>query len=156
MGIEFAEFSLGPPQRSLLLGDCPQAVLSQGACSPGARWLRLLAALQWGHLCLISPAEGRGRGPRRPEGLKAFQRSERDPEVQKGRPAPPRLPGSPAGSRAETRARLPVLCCPGPSPLLWDPALPSSSCSSCGGRGPWEDSSSTWWSTWNAGWSPSR
>lgn len=68
-GIEFAEFSLGLPQFLLFLGDCPKAVplgfcllLTPGAYSLGGRWLRLLAALQWGHLCLISLRRKEGVG----------------------------------------------------------------------------------------------
>lgn len=45
-------------------------------CSLGRKWLKLLAALQWGHLCLISPGGKEGAGALKR--LKAFQSSERD------------------------------------------------------------------------------
>ena len=85
------------------------------------------------------------------KGLKAFQSSERDPEVLKDEaPPPPRLQRQPAGSSEEAAGRT-AHSYPGPAlPLPWGLVLLSSSCSSCRGRDPFRDSSTTWWSTWNA------
>lgn len=63
---------------------------SRGAYSLGGRWLRLLAAVQWGHLCLINPGGEEGVGV--VKRLKAFQSSERDPEIRRREgtaPTPP-------------------------------------------------------------------